>query len=226
MPEATSKTSPFVIAASIAVIIVSIVGVGVMTGLIPGRGSQPEMPIATAPAQTAGMAGAPATPAQPAAAAEKPLAAPPEPVAKPAIKHTAKTTAGKHLSKPTASETGKVETPPTAIICASCGTITAIRTIEQAGEGSGLGAIAGGVAGALLGSQVGQGRGTDAATIVGAIGGGYARHQIEKKVKTTKHYEIIVRMDDGSHRTMMQETEPAFSIGGKVKIIDGALVPN
>ena len=68
--------------------------------------------------------------------------------------------------------------------------------------------------------------GKDLATIAGAIGGGYAGHQIEKKIKTTKRHEISVRMDDGSHRTMVQETEPAFAIGEKVKIIDGALVRN
>ena len=39
-----SKTSPFVIAASIAVIIASIVGVGAMTGLIPGSASKSEAP--------------------------------------------------------------------------------------------------------------------------------------------------------------------------------------
>lgn len=80
--------------------------------------------------------------------------------------------------------------------------------------------------GGLLGHQVGGGTGKDIATIAGAVGGGYAGHQIEKKVKTTKHYEITIRMNDGSRRTMAQETEPGFAIGEKVKIVDGALVHN
>ena len=71
-----------------------------------------------------------------------------------------------------------------------------------------------------------DGSGKDLATIAGAVGGGFAGNQIEKKVKTTKHYEISVRMDDGSHRTMTQETAPPFAIGDKVKIVDGALVRN
>lgn len=223
MSEPTSKTSPFVIAASVAVIIASIVGVGAMTGLIPGRGAKSEVPAVTATSQPAGM---PASPTQPAASteakpvmADKPVVAQPEPVAKPAAK--------KHAAKSTSSQrTEMAENKSPANVCGHCGVITAIRTVEQAGEGSGLGAIAGGVVGGLLGHQVGGGTGKDIATIAGAVGGGYAGHQIEKKVKTTKHYEIIVRMDDGSHRTMVRETQPAFAIGDKVKIVDGALVRN
>lgn len=227
MSEPASKTSPFVIAASIAVIIASIVGVGAMTGLIPGRGSMPEAPAVTATSQTAGMA---ASPTQPTTSSEtKPIAedkaavSQPETAAKPAAKTVAKKPAAKSTS---AQHTETAENKASVNVCGNCGVITAIRTVEQAGEGSGLGAIAGGVVGGLLGHQVGGGTGKDIATIAGAVGGGYAGHQIEKKVKTTKHYEINVRMDDGSHRTMVQETEPAFSIGEKVKIIDGALVRN
>lgn len=222
-----SKTSPFVIAASIAVIIASIVGVGAMTGLIPGSASKSEAPAVTEAGKTAGMA---TSPTQPTSAAEvKPIAenkAPvsqPEPAAKPAAKTVAKKPAAKSTS---AQRTEIAENKAPVNVCGICGVVTAIRTIEQAGAGSGLGAIAGGVVGGLLGHQVGEGTGKDIATIAGAVGGGYAGHQIEKKVKTAKHYEIIVRMDDGSHRTMVQETEPAFAIGEKVKIIDGALVRN
>lgn len=227
MTESTSKTSPFVIAASIAVVVASIVAVGSMTGLIPGRTSTPETPAVTAPAPVA------MAPAQPAGSMEKSTsniadktpAAQSEPVAKPVRKHTAKTTTSKQ-SQSVATESEKMEKPAPMNICANCGTITAIRTIEQSGEGSGLGAIAGGVVGGLLGNQVGAGTGKDLATIAGAVGGGYAGHQIEKKVKTSKHYEISVRMDDNSHRTFTQETEPAYNIGEKVRIVDGALTRN
>lgn len=223
MTEPASKTSPFIIAASIAVIIFSIVGVGALTGLIPSRTSKPETPAAT-PEQTAE---APATANTPStdkpAMTDKAAALPQESTAKPVHKAASERPA----ARPTRSaEAARTESTPQARVCADCGVITAIRTVEQAGEGTGLGAIAGGVAGALLGSQVGAGRGKDVATIAGAVGGGYAGHQIEKKVKTTKHYEIMVRMDDGSHRTITQDTEPAFAIGEKVKIIDGALVRN
>jgi outer membrane lipoprotein SlyB len=231
MSEPTSKTSPFVIAASIAVIIASIVGIGAMTGLLPERGAKTEAPpAASAPAEPGKIAGEAAAPPQPAmtaqtgAAAEK--AGKPAPDEKPAAKPKS---ARKAVAEKPAAKTAAAEDSPKNVqapVCENCGVITAIRTVEQAGEGSGLGAIAGGVVGGLLGHQVGGGTGKDIATIAGAVGGGYAGHQIEKKVKTAKHYEITVRMDDGSSRTMVQETAPAFAIGDKVKIIDGALVRN
>lgn len=221
MTEPTRKTSPFVIAASVAVIVASIVGIGAMTGLIPGSGPKSETPDATATSQTAGMAASPAQPTT--GAAGKAAEAQPEPAAGRAARAPRDKPAAKSTS---AKRAEMAEPPPPANVCGNCGVITAIRTVEQAGEGSGLGAIAGGVAGALLGSQIGGGSGKDIATIAGAVGGGYAGHQVEKKVKTTKHYEISVRMDDGSHRTMTQETAPAFAIGDKVKIVDGALTRN
>jgi outer membrane lipoprotein SlyB len=101
-----------------------------------------------------------------------------------------------------------------------------VNVIQQQGEGSGLGAVAGGVAGALLGNQVGGGSGRKIATVAGAAGGAYAGHQIEKHVKTTKRYDVVVRMDDGSTRTFPYENEPAFRAGSKVKVVDGALVAN
>lgn len=226
MSEPTSKTSPFVIAASIAVIVASIVGVGAMTGLIPSRDAKTEAPpeasAPTEPGKTAGEATAlPQTAMTPQtdAAAERPAAKP-----KPEAKSARKAAAEKPIARMAAAEDSPKNAQ--APVCANCGVIAAIRTVEQAGEGSGLGAIAGGVVGGLLGHQIGGGSGKDIATIAGAVGGGYAGHQVEKKVKTTKHYEISVRMDDGSHRTMTQETPPAFAIGDKVKIVDGALIRN
>ena len=63
-------------------------------------------------------------------------------------------------------------------------------------------AVGGAVAGGVLGNQVGRGGGRDIMTIVGAVAGGIAGNQIEKKVKTTKSWEITVRMEDGSTRRL------------------------
>lgn len=228
MTEPTSKTSPFVIAASIAVIIASIVGVGAMTGLLPGRDSKTEAPpAASAPAEPGKAVEEASTPPKQAMTARSDTAS--ENSSKSATEEKAATKpVRKAAAKPAArsAESGEPPVKTQAPVCRNCGVITAIRTVEQAGEGSGLGAIAGGVVGGLLGHQVGGGTGKDLATIAGAVGGGYAGHQVEKKVKTTKHYEISIRMDDGSHRTMTQEVSPAFAIGDSVKIVDGALVRN
>ncbi|WIM04815.1 MAG: glycine zipper 2TM domain-containing protein [Candidatus Nitricoxidivorans perseverans] len=205
MSESTGKTSPFVIAASVAVVIASVVAIGAMTGLLPGRGAETGAEATSTPAESGKTAGEAATSSQPARPARKTVEQ--KPVAKAAVKDVPKSSAQ-------------------APVCGDCGAITAIRTVEQAGEGSGLGAVAGGVVGGLLGNQVGKGTGKDIATIAGAVGGGYAGHQIEKKVKTAKRYEITVRMDDGGSRTMVQEAAPAFVVGDKVRIVDGALVRN
>jgi outer membrane lipoprotein SlyB len=118
--------------------------------------------------------------------------------------------------------------PPSASlpVCPECGTVESIRSVAQAAEGSGLGMIAGGVLGGLLGHQVGQGRGNTAATIVGAAGGAYAGHQVEKNVKQGTRYDVNVRMNDGTIRTVSYDTEPGFRSGDRVRIVDGKLTRN
>jgi outer membrane lipoprotein SlyB len=120
-----------------------------------------------------------------------------------------------------------IAAPPAAIpapICFNCGTIDNVREVTQAGEGSGLGAVVGGVLGGLLGNQVGGGSGNKIATVLGAAGGAYAGHQVEKSRKETKRYEISVRMEDGTLRSVTQDSVPAWRIGDRVKLDNGRLV--
>jgi len=37
-------------------------------------------------------------------------------------------------------------------------------------------------------------------------------------------YRVTVRLDDGSYRTLSQTTTPSIAVGGKVRIVDGAVV--
>jgi outer membrane lipoprotein SlyB len=46
-------------------------------------------------------------------------------------------------------------------------------------------------------------------TVLGAIGGGVAGHEVEKYARRERVYEVRVRMDDGSVRTFQQKTAPA-----------------
>jgi outer membrane lipoprotein SlyB len=101
-----------------------------------------------------------------------------------------------------------------------------VNVVEQKGEGSGLGAVAGGVLGGVLGNQVGRGGGRTAATVVGAGAGAYAGHEIEKYAKSAKRYEVAVRMEDGSSRNFSYDKEPAFQVGERIKVVDGALIAN
>jgi hypothetical protein len=82
-------------------------------------------------------------------------------------------------------------------VCASCGTVEAVRVIEV--------------------------RGDTAPTIVGAAGGALAGNGVEKNVQKRVSYRITVRMDDGSFRTVSQPTAPAVAVGDRVRIANGAL---
>ena len=103
-------------------------------------------------------------------------------------------------------------------ICNNCGTVEAVTPVQRDGTSAGVGAVAGGVLGAVVGNQVGGGDGKTLATILGAIGGGMAGNSVEKKMKKVTVYEVLVRMEDGSTRTLEQAT-PA-SVGAKV-VVDG-----
>lgn len=110
--------------------------------------------------------------------------------------------------------------------CITCGTVEAINRIEVKGEGGYLGAIGGGLVGAILGNQVGQGNGRTAAQIAGAVGGAYAGRALEAKSKGSSHYEVLVRLQNGSTQTLSFANTPEFQVGDKVRINDGVLVRN
>ncbi|RYF68744.1 MAG: glycine zipper 2TM domain-containing protein [Comamonadaceae bacterium] len=91
--------------------------------------------------------------------------------------------------------------PAQAPVCASCGRVESVQAVQQAAPATGIGAVAGGVLGGVLGNQVGKGSGRTAATVLGAVGGGYVGHTVEQRTRTTTAYQVRVRMDDGSVRT-------------------------
>jgi len=117
----------------------------------------------------------------------------------------------------------QAKAPPAPPVCTDCATVTAVTPIEREGQGSGTGAVAGGVLGAIVGNQVGQGQGKDVATIIGAIGGGIAGNQVEKKMKKVTVYQIELRMDDGSRRTL--ELDAPASVGARVRVDGNVLLP-
>ncbi|WOI46473.1 glycine zipper 2TM domain-containing protein [Acidovorax sp. BLS4] len=94
-----------------------------------------------------------------------------------------------------------VAMPAQAPVCSTCGRVESVQTVQQAAPASGVGAVAGGVLGAVVGNQVGKGSGRAAATVLGAVGGGYLGHTVEQRTRTTTAYQMRVRMDDGSVRT-------------------------
>jgi len=110
--------------------------------------------------------------------------------------------------------------------CADCGVIESVREVDAKGKASGLGAVGGAVVGGLLGNQVGAGRGKDAMTVAGAVGGAVAGNEVEKRVKTTRSYEVTVRLNDGTTRVINESGQPAWHTGDKVRIVNGAIQSN
>ncbi len=115
---------------------------------------------------------------------------------------------------------------PARARCAECGVIESVREIDTKGAGSGIGAVGGAVVGGLLGHQIGGGSGQDIATVVGAVGGAVAGNEVEKRVKSTKSYEITVRFEDGSSRVMQESALPSWRTGDRVKVINGVIQSN
>ena len=107
---------------------------------------------------------------------------------------------------------------PQASVCATCGSVESVTAVERPGKPSpiSVGSVAGGVIGAALGNQVGRGNGRTLATVLGAVGGGFAGHAIEGQVRKETIYQVGVRMEDGSRRTIESATAP--SVGSRVTV--------
>jgi len=153
--------------------------------------------------------------------AEKPAAAPAKPAPVPA-KKVAKPTP---KPAPAPSYAGVSPAPgpypaPVAApqVCHVCGAVESVTPIERSTKapGVGIGTVAGGVLGAVLGNQVGHGGGRTAATILGAVGGGFAGNAIEGHMRKETVYQVGVRMEDGSQRLVEVARPP--SVGSRVTV--------
>jgi outer membrane lipoprotein SlyB len=109
--------------------------------------------------------------------------------------------------------------------CHDCGVVTDIKEVEVKGEGSGVGAVGGAVVGGVVAHEVFDGKNQGLATIAGAAGGALAGNAIEKNVKTKKHYDVALRMEDGSTRSVTYAAAPSWKSGDHVRVVDGKLQP-
>jgi outer membrane lipoprotein SlyB len=208
---------------------VGILGVAVLamggTMIYQMRNPVTAAPVALAAPQAVPQAAPPMAAASNAAddLAEKPVAAP----AKPAPVPTRKVAKPTPKPAPAPSYAGISPAPapypaPVAVapapVCHVCGAVESVTPVERSTKpaGPGVGAVAGGVLGAVLGNQVGHGGGRTAATILGAVGGGFAGNAIEGHVRKETVYQVGVRMEDGSHR--MVEVAHAPSVGSRVTV--------
>lgn len=216
---------PLVTTAAVAVILLSVVGIG---AIVMDR-SRAE-PSAPQPSAIAAAQPAPAsTPAAPAAEAvpqpavgertARPAEAPPTRVASATPRTPAPPHSAPAPSQPAYEAPRPVSQAPA--VCHTCGTVASIRDVKVKGEGSGIGAVGGAVAGGLLGNMIGAGRGKALATVGGAVAGGFGGNAIEKNVRATTHHEMVVRLDDGTTRTFTQASPFPYSEGERVRIVNG-----
>jgi outer membrane lipoprotein SlyB len=90
------------------------------------------------------------------------------------------------------------------------------------GTGIGVGAIAGAVVGGIVGNQVGKGGGNTAATVLGAAGGAYAGHELEKRNQQQANgYKFTIRLNDGTYQTVTQAANADIRVGDRVLIDNG-----
>lgn len=111
---------------------------------------------------------------------------------------------------------------------AGYGVVQSIELVRQdssgiGGSGIDAGAIAGAVIGGIVGHQVGQGQGNTAATVLGAAGGAYAGHELQKRNQQQQAdaYKFTIRMQDGSYQTVLQNSNPDIRVGDRVRIDNG-----
>lgn len=123
---------------------------------------------------------------------------------------------------PAATAAAKGQQPPAertaaaSPACHDCGVVESVQAVTHKGEGTGVGAVAGGVVGGLLGNRMGAGQGKTAMTVLGAVGGGFAGNEVEKRARATTVYKVRVRTDDGTLRTFEQSSAPP--VGQRVRI--------
>jgi outer membrane lipoprotein SlyB len=227
-PITTSHTHPLLLVAAASVTVLSLAGVGVLAGWLPGPAAHSAEPAkvaaapATAPISIQQTVSVPQEKARPAAAATERRAT--NTVRRAAPAQVAEAHAP--IYQVSSQEPAYRVATPAPVICAECGVVETVREVAVEPKGSGGGAVAGGVVGGIIGNQIGKGATRDIATLLGAVGGAYAGNHIEKTVKEAKRYDVIVRFEDGSTRTFSSDTPPAWQSGDRVRLQNGGLAGN
>ncbi|MEO8738468.1 MAG: hypothetical protein ABI537_02050 [Casimicrobiaceae bacterium] len=106
-----------------------------------------------------------------------------------------------------------------AAACDRCGKVESIREVTAKDQWTPLGSVAppndlGPSAVAVY--QVGPGFSNQGQVFVGAAGGAAYRTRPNKRDVT--RWEVVVKMDDGSGRSVMQNYEPLFVVGDRVHV--------
>jgi outer membrane lipoprotein SlyB len=108
--------------------------------------------------------------------------------------------------------------------CPLCGTIESVRVIEIYEEPTAAaGAIeprSGDAAGGGPGGAIASG----AASVLDTLSNTMRGNEAETNIRKRHVYRVTLRMDDGSFRAISLPGPPAFSVGDKVRVVEGRLV--
>ncbi len=214
------KIHPLVAVAAGAVIIVSLVGTAAILDWLPGSHGDDEKVPEAAVIQPVDKGGEPAADAAAksgkAAAPAQRVAQAPAPKSRPAL-------GPDPAGAPPQPAQPMPPVSQAVPVCASCGKVLGVRSVDVEAKPSGVGVVAGAVVGGLLGNQVGGGTGKTLATVAGAVGGGYAGNEIEKRTRKAVAYEVDVQFEDGARHAFRYEAAPAWKPGDRVRVVEGTL---
>ena len=149
-----------------------------------------------------------ATPTGSVAAAPQPTAATPVHEATRPVHHTP--------SHNTVATTGEPQQVAAVPACTTCGVIDGYSAVQVKGQNNGVGAVAGGLGGALIGSKIAGRNNHTLGGVIGAVGGGLLGNAIESHERVATVYDVRVRMEDGSIRTVRQAKVP--TVGQRVNV--------
>ncbi len=109
---------------------------------------------------------------------------------------------------------------PAAAACERCGKIESIRQAVNKDQWTPLGSVPPasdlGPAGVAV-YKIGPGFSNQGQVLIGAAGGG--AYQTPAKQRNATRWEVVVKMDDGSSRSIIQNYEPLLVIGDRVRVI-------
>ena len=219
-PSPRRGLHPLLAAAAIAVIVMCSVGVAAVLGWLPTPSANPHADEAVAEAgpEDANLAPAPA-------------AAPPGAGRPAGQMQQAQQSQSAPSPRPAAAPAARPAPAPAQQACATCGVVETIRQVQVPAKDNSdhlVGTIAGGVAGGVVGNQFGGGSGKTALTVLGAVGGALAGREVERNIRqqqTVTHYELSVRMNDGSMRQFRSAQPFAFASGDHVRVENNQLLP-
>lgn len=102
-------------------------------------------------------------------------------------------------------------------------TFGTVISVTQVGGASGVGAVGGAAVGAAVANQFGRGTGRAALTVLGAVGGAMAGHQVEQNMRGSSMWETTVQVDGGGVTRIRHPYPPRWQAGSRVRVTGNAI---